>query len=268
MNQLNRHLRKRIAVFTVPFLFAIVLILSSPCAFSQSDGKPILKGSVEHSDRLAPVQGQVGSVFDGAAQLGSVPPKREWYRVPPWLAGSWEADESTQTSYTNYKTDTVNSNIVTSPIQSHDYLGLQRDRLGGVWQIVQVPYISEFSTADSIIKDLHTDDSAISDSDTSLVMRIIATRTTVAKSTNTISNISQMEFIKSYSLAGPQLVKSETSAKAFDQQGNPIALVKAWAVLHRIAPFAGSDQFDGKDVRSLFRSYLMEHGLENLVPQE
>jgi hypothetical protein len=134
--------------------------------------------------------------------------------------------------------------------------------------MIEVPYISDFSTESSIFKDLHTDDSIIFDSDIRLVMRIVATRTVVAKSTNTISAISQMEFIKSYSLAGPQLVKSETSAKVFDQQGNPVALVEAWAMQHRIAPFTASTHVNGEDVRPLLRTYLIDHGLENLVPQE
>jgi len=243
---------------------------ASPTDSQQTSDHPlILQGVVEHSDKLPPVQGfQIGSQFNQAKALASVPPTRVWYRVPPWLAGSWRTDQYTQTFDLNYKTGSQDSTANLHNAELTERWGIQRDRDGGLWDAIDMPFIGTTTSDKHVWKDLHTGDELIFDSDVRLIIKYRATRTTVDKATNTITGVQQFESFATLTLAGPDTVRDEYSLKFFDQQGNPIDFVKGWRFEHKFAPFTEVDIENGQDMRPSFKEYLISRGLENLVPPE
>jgi hypothetical protein len=76
-----------------------------------------------------------------------------------------------------------------------------------------------------------------------------------------------MECFTTLTPAGPDMVRSESSIKKFDDRGNPIDLSKTWRIGHKNLPFKQYN-FDRskQDVRPSFAQYLKGEGLENLVP--
>ena len=230
--------------------------------------KAFLRGGVVHSEQMAPVQPglKVGDTFD-ESKLDKGSATRSWYRVPPWLAGKWQCDEQTQTLRQDYKTGAVNSNLVRLQVRSDVTYGIQRDRLGGLWDFIDMPQMREVSSEKEVDKDLHTDDSVIFDSDARVIIRFVCTRTAVDNTTNTIRGVFQFEQFSTYFPYGPDATRIEASMKFFDQGGKPTSLLKAWKIGHRIAPveLKNFDRFN-QDVRPSFREYLMSNGMENLVP--
>jgi len=255
---------KEWAVLAVTIVTLLAPTLSCRDVFAQSTGaahKPFLRGSVEHSEQLTPVQSglKVGDTFD-QSKLEKGAATKNWYKVPPWLAGTWEHDDQTQTSYLDYKTGVGDSKTFSFQSHSTDGFGYQRDRLGGIWDSISVPYFAESVTDKELHTSLHTDDSVIFDSDDRVIMRFICTRTTVDKATNTISSVNQTESFNSYVPYGPNMVRTEYSIKYFDQRGNPIDLSKGWSIERRVALFKLSS-YDPS-----FGEYLKTNGMENLVP--
>jgi hypothetical protein len=120
--------------------------------------KGLLRGGVEHSEQLAPVQPglKVGGTFDEAhLQNGTV--TAIWYRVPPWLAGTWQYQESNQIFYLDYKTKVTDVKTYTNQTNSSGFWGCERDRLGGIWDYISVPWANEMTTGNLIDKDLCSD---------------------------------------------------------------------------------------------------------------
>jgi hypothetical protein len=237
---------------------------------SASTNHPMfLQAGVSHSEHLAPVEGMnVGTEFNQTKALQSTAPKRIWFRVPPWLAGSWAEDDYTQTSYSNYQTGANSSSLQTHHAQTTERWGLQRDNAGGVWDVINLPHISTTASDKWVWKDLHTDDSTVFDSAIKLISRMVATRTVINKATGLIYKVHQMECFDTYSMAGMDMIRTDYSMKTFDQQGNPINLRSGFRVGHKTAPFQVNNFLNGEDVRPSFRQYLIDHGKADLVPTE
>jgi len=231
-------------------------------------GTHFLQGGIQHSEQLAPVKSglKVGAAFD-EAKLEKLAPARIWFRVPPWMAGKWQYDGETQTFYQNYEEGHTYSEVRTFSRHNSESWGFQRDRLGGFWDCVMVPALTQVESDKELWKDLHTDDSVIFDSDAKVIMRYKFTRTFVNKITNTIRSVKQVEQFTSFFPYGPDKLRAEFSIKIFDDRGNPISLTKTWKIGNRIAPTKLSNyDRNNEDVRASFREYLISHGMENLVP--
>jgi hypothetical protein len=261
MQQSNYQSRK--VVVSAAMLLAMISGSMRPALCEE-----FLQGGITHSEKLSPVEGfKIGSQFDQAKALASVAPTRAWYRVPPWLAGRWTADQYTETFDLNYETGSQNSTATVHNDKLTERWGAQRDRDGGMWDTIDLPFISTATSPRHLTKDLHTGDQLIFDSDVRVVLVYRATRTTIERATNTITKVQQFESFTTLTLGGPDTIKDEYSLKLFDQQGNPVEFVKGWRLEHKIEPFKVSD-FDihGQDLRPSFKQYLINQGLDNLVP--
>jgi hypothetical protein len=255
-------LRRGPRLFVAAATFAAVILSSADCSsvFAQS-GSGFLQGGVEHSDRMAPVQPalRVGITYD-ESKVEKPNPTKIWYRVPPWLAGKWQRDESNQVSRLDCRTGINDARA--SAFRSHGTTawGSQRDRLSGIWDYVSLPYTTEVTSDTERDKDFCTDESIIFDSDARVILRSVYTRTALDK-TNIIRSVSQMEEIDTYLPCGPGMFRQEYSMKQFDDRGNPVCLTKGWSVYKKNA----SPVLNGNDPS--FRQYLMTTGMANLVPQ-
>jgi hypothetical protein len=233
-------------------------------------GSHFLQGGVEHSEQLGPVQNpmKVGSTFD-EAKLEKLDPMRIWYRVPPWLSGKWQFDEEIQTFYQDYKAGATYPQEKKFSRHQTSSWGFHRDRLGGLWDCIMVPVLTQVTSDEELWKDLHTDDSVIFDSDAKVITRYKYTRTAVDRTTNKVRGVFQIEQFASFFPHGPEALRAEFSIKSFDDRGNAISLTRTYKIGHKVGPVKLSD-FDrnNQDVRPSFRQYLMSQSLENLVPLE
>ncbi|HEY9717481.1 MAG TPA: hypothetical protein V6C69_08430, partial [Trichormus sp.] len=146
--------------------------------------------------------------------------------------------------------------------------GIQRDRDGGVWDTIDLPFVSTISEPTILSKDMHTGDALIFDSALKVVILFRATRTTINRATNMITKVQQFEEFSTLTLAGPNLLKDEYSIKFFDQQGNQVDFVQGWRYEHKIEPFRTYNFDNGQDSGPDFKAYLTNQGLGNLVPLE
>ena len=65
---------------------------------------------------------------------------------------------------------------------------------------------------------------------------------------------------------GPAGRAEAQQIKTFDQDGNPVDTVTIVGRSWKIAPFQQVNQYEGQDMRKLFKEYLVTHGLKHLVP--
>jgi hypothetical protein len=251
--------RKDWAGLAVTILTLLAPTASGCAVFAQAQ-KGVLQAGVEHAEQLAPVQSalKIGATFN-EAKLEKAAPTKIWYRVPPWMAGKWQYDDQTQTSYQDCKTGATDSAVTHWQVHSIETWGSQRDRLGGVWDVMTLPFVSDVTSAKEIDKDLHNDDSVVFDSDAKVIARYVFTRAEVDKA-KTIRSVYQMEQFTSLFPGGPKMLRSEASLKKFDDRGNAIYLTKSWRIAHKTAPV----QFNNYDPS--LAEYLKNQGLENLVP--
>jgi hypothetical protein len=191
--------------------------------------------------------------------------------VPPWLAGKWNSDEQTRTFSQDFMKGTTDTKpLVTQTSVNSVTRGSQRDRLGGIWDCLVLPRISEVVTEKWIGKSLINEESVIFDSDAKVIVRYVITKANVEKATNTIRSVDQVEQFNTYSPGGPDRIRIETSSKVFDHSGKPTELTRGWMFARRVSPFILNNyDRNNQDVRASFRDYLKNtEGLQNLVPLE
>lgn len=242
------------------FLRALLILLLI-CAGGQLPADSVmLKGEVEHSDKLEPVNASLapGSVFD-EKNLGPLPDPTEanrWYKVPIWLAGTWHKDS--QTDYYRYNFVDKTTDIATHVVEarSDGRWGTQQDQQGQVWQFDPAPFITRVDSGEDVVVQLVSRSDPLESSDQQFIRRSIDTQLHVDKQTNVIKSVECGEIITNYLPENDGLVKRETSSKVFDRFGQPMVLGKSFMYEKRIAPFSPQDQYQGKDMRELFKQFL------------
>lgn len=230
----------------------------------------LLTGGIEHSESLPPVQSKlnVGATYD-EKKLEKPPAMRDWYKVPPWLAGTWESDTQTTILVVDYKTGKSGSGATERNHGVARY-GKQRDRAGGVWDYVSVPEQVESDSNNFLNKDLTTRQVVMKNSNTQLVIKDLFTRRLIDKSTRKIVKVTQMEQISCLAPAGRNQIKLFGSLKAFDQNGKKLGLIDAAVVYKRKEAFqkCDYDKVSREDLRPSFGLYLEKHGMAHLIPKD
>jgi hypothetical protein len=237
----------------------LVLLLMCAGIYLPADSI-VLKGQIEHSDKLEPVNQALapGAVFD-EKNLGPLPDPTEanrWYKVPGWLAGSWHKDS--QTDYYRYDFVNKSTDIAThvTEARSDGRWGTQQDPQGQVWQFDPAPFVTRVDAGDEMVVQLVSHSDPIDSSDQQFIRRSIDTQVRVDKQTNVIRTVECGEQITSYLPEIEGLVKRESSSKVFDRFGQPMILGKSFSYEKLIAPFAPQDEYKGKDLRELFKQFL------------
>jgi len=242
-------------------LSRLCLVLLMICAgFWLPANSIVLKGQIEHSDKLEPVNQALapGAVFD-LENLGPLPDPtiaNRWYKVPAWLAGSWHKDS--QTDYYRYDFVTKATDITThvAEARSDGKWGTQQDPQGQVWQFDPAPFVSKVDAGEELVVQLVSHSDPIESGDQQFIRRSIDTQVRVDKQTNVIRSVQCGEQITSYLPESDGLVKRESSSKVFDRFGQPMVLGKSFSYEKRIAPFAAQNEYQGKDLRELFQQFL------------
>lgn len=228
----------------------------------------MLQGGVEHAEQLPPVQSRlgVGTTYD-ESKLEKPVPVKIWYRVPLWMAGKWQFDEEHIFSEQDLRTGRVYPGGNVERRHAEETWGCQQDRFGGIWDFISVPLLTEVKSDKEIWKDMHTNDSVMTDTENDVVMRWVYTRRVVSRATGKISGIEQAEQLSRFLPYGPDLIRTLYSVKFFDQKGRPTSLLKTWKIGRRVGAFKPWNIDEkGNDIRAMFRQYLISQGLQQLVP--
>ncbi len=151
----------------------------------------------------------------------------------------------------------------------HDFqYGMQKDREGGIWHYIGTPYHSK--TALSQFTEYHlvkskeftkADEQGVSFTTVMTVIR--------SNSSSQILESFQQESITTYTpTAESGSIEMTASTKSFDANGKANRQSDNIAKIKQSTPFVEVDIYQGKDMKALFRQYLISKGLDKLLPAE
>jgi hypothetical protein len=228
-----------------------------------------LQGGVNHAEELPGLDDalQVGKVYSDDLLLKSgTQSNNDWYYIPKWYAGVRHADDAFIVYRYNYVTGKSSTPMQKQLNRQDARAGYQRDRNGGIWDYKHVPAIqhveSDFCNAILYLRNV----TPVSGSDDRLVVKYDEVSISLDKITNKILLVLQQEQINTITSPLPGVLRADVSTKAFGWDGKPTRQEQSVIISNIIKPFEPIDQFEGKDLRPLFRDYLVSHHLENLIP--
>ncbi len=229
-----------------------------------------LKGGVEHAEVLPPADNrlQVGAGFDDS-YFNNVHPNNLWVQIPPWLAGVWETRTETQLSVTDFKFPFLSNRIArTFPRADQWVFGMQSDNAGGIWHFINVPSHRKVLT-DKTYEYRHELSKEFPYVDEGrVVARYRFTAFTVNARSGKILRVHQQESLMTFVPVPEGNVRMNGSVKMFQEDGQPRAQSKHIVPLYRTQPYAPIAVYEGIDMRSSFRDYMLSHNLGDKLPQE
>lgn len=224
---------------------------------------------VQHTEVLPSVSAELrpGATFNLAA-VEAEGQSNDWIKLPDWMCGNWRVGKETAVFRIDFKTNKVDKQPFTY-FARHDFqYGMQRDREGGIWHYIGTPYhskttLSQFTEYHLVkSKDFtKADDQGVAFTTVMTVIR--------SNATSRILESFQQESITTYTPTGePGAIEMSASTKSFDANGKPRNQSDNVAKIKQASPFAEVDTYQGKDMKALFREYLISKGLDNLLPDE
>jgi hypothetical protein len=245
------------------FLFCLVLETQN-----QALAKTFDLG-VQHTEVLPSVSEELrpGSKFNLSA-VEAQGQSNEWIKLPNWMCGTWRVGKETAVFRKDFKSNKVNK----EPFEyfaRHDFqYGMQRDREGGIWHYIGTPYHSK--TTLSQFTEFHlvktkeftkADEEGVSFTTVMTVIR--------SNSSSQILESFQQESITAYNpTEEPGAIEMTASTKSFDANGKPNRQSDNVAKIKQATPFIEVDSYQGKDMKALFRQYLISKKMDNLLPIE
>lgn len=238
---------------------------------SADDGTVTLQGGVKHSEKLAgmPEGLQIGKVYSDDLLLS--PDRKnnnEWFLIPDWYAGTRHCEEEVIVHRYDYVKHESSSPMLKQMNRQTSVSGYQKDRNGGIWDFKRVPQIqhveSSFENAVLYVKDIKI----ISEAADRIVIKYLTVSIGIDKNHGKIRSILQQEQINTVTSPIPNVLRSDVSVKAFDSDGQPLRQEQGVIMADITKPYEQKDQFEGQDLRPLFRDFLISHGLEALVPTD
>ncbi|SRR5579875_363847 len=241
-------------------MLLLLAILGGPPVNAQ----PYLKGGVEHSERLAPLDNrlQKGKVFD-PGRFGQAAPTYQWYKIPDWLAGLW---------YTTKETSQLRS-LQTGVVTSHQYprhdkhlFGMQQDASGSIWHCVVLPRRHVVSAEPFVEYRLETARGfpTITADEVATVYRFAAVQ--VDEATGLIIDAHQQESIMRIRPVDGNRLEVLGSLRTYDHEGIPQSEGRTYLTFFRAKPYSEVPTYRNEDMRQSFRQYLTSHNLSNLLP--
>lgn len=227
---------------------------------------PKLTLEIPKLDKLPPVPKflQAGAIFNEkeAAPI----PDNVWYRIPDFAAGHWQCSEKTITSSVNLLTGKGNFDVRTEEFISELHFGFQRDNKGAFWQFQGDPFMGHSIGPNDVVHYSYVQlIEPISCSENRFVRRCILTKVEVNDSQLVLTS-QQSELIQSLTPLGQGKLREDTLARSFDATGLPKWQNTSTVVYSMTRPYKEINRKDGKDMKEMFRQYLISHNMANLLP--
>ncbi len=256
----------RITLIAISILFtalAIFVIVCPQCC----NAEPLLKGHIEHCDKLPPVERSLrtGATVDITA-LKRLEPDNFWYRVPNWAGGDWHTETNEVYFYYDYRTKDKIFPNKTIKAKATESIGWQKDALDNTWEFAYHDYVTVAECDRYYSVHLVKSAELVSTNESEYTMHYVGTTLHVAMTSGRILSTTQVEAIQTYSEQQPGIEKCLASIKNFDQEGNPVSLQKNLAFKVKVKPYRQMNSYKGRDMRKLFAEYLLNHELAYLLP--
>ncbi|MBS1999558.1 MAG: hypothetical protein JSS86_24700 [Cyanobacteria bacterium SZAS LIN-2] len=258
--------------FLTPLMVLATLVCQQQTLFAaQAETETrTLKGGVEHAEELPGLDEnlQVGRVYsDDLLMSPATQENNEWFLIPPWYAGVRHSEEAVIISRYEYATGRTTAPMQRQLNRQDSRSGYQVDRNGGIWDYKRVPSIqhveSDFCNAVLYIKEIKP----ISGSDSQLVIKYVEVSVSYEKRSKRILQVVQQEQINTITSPSPGTLRVDISVKSYGWDGKPNRQEQSVIIATMVEPFKKIDEYEGRDLKALFRDYLVSHNLQNLVPQ-
>lgn len=239
---------------------ALCLLLLGP-----ADSK-VLKAEINHSEVADPIEAKLlpGQIFDEAnLPAGASGDTNNWYRIPKWLAGTWNKESQTNSYSLNYATKQEDTTSHTVVARGKGVWGTQTDIKGEIWEFNPAPYVDTVDGGSDTIVQLIRSTEPLDASEDVFVKSTVDTQLRVDKATGRIKSAQTAEQISTYTLDSPGVLKRETSSKIFAHDGKPVMLARSVAFETKVADYAPRDTIEGKNVKALFQEYLEENKISD-----
>jgi len=225
-----------------------------------------LQARIQHTETMPSVSPELRSGSKFNLNITAESASNRWVKIPNWLAGTWIVDSEWTVSRQDCVTGQTSNAATYFKAKSRFTYGDQRDREGGIWHYLGVPYCS--STDFPSFTEYHQ----VSSKDfIENVPQRVSIKTEfavirVSKSTRQVIETLQQESITTYSFANVDQLDMTSSTKVFDQLGSARNIAGNQAVVTRAEPFEQIEQDNGKNLHELFRQFLLANNLARLLP--
>jgi hypothetical protein len=217
--------------------------------------------SVPHYLRAGVVFNEKAYNLDGNGSGGN-----DWYKIPAWLAGTFKSTEVTVTSFIDLKSGRKIGLQAPKRNESMAAWGVQKDKQGDIWQYVDLPNQNSAKTDEGIRYSVMVEQEPVESSDSYFTVRRWQRSTIVNASTQRVERTYQTESLVTFTPLGANQFRREESVKQFDENGEPVSLQLDWSIWRRTAEFHNIFVLQHKNMVALFREYLSNHHLSQLIP--
>lgn len=225
----------------------------------------MLQGGVTFTEQVAPVSPDP-TPGNMASQNPTGMAVRQWVRIPDWLAGIWEADDSTQFYEKDWRTGFVNKSNKKIDNHTTGGFGTLKDNQGGIWQLVYYPFTTtDVQDGNSVMNtaERFEIDSA---TDKKVVTRVLNLAVYVKPNTFKIQNIYRTENICIYTPGKKNRVNVEQWTRVYNANGKPWKDVKNKGVRRLVGPFKPQTRDGARNLVAEFRAFLVQSGNGQLAP--
>jgi len=154
--------------------------------------------------------------------------------VPFWLAGEWLRSETNESSRIELPSGKYLKAVGVQKAVADDVFGTYKDKDGRVWMVVPLRNRGSVDRGFAIDRHQVNKYELILTGKTSALVKVQASHSVVDKKTNRVIKAYQDEELNQYSLVRDGLVKTDSSVKVFDENGNPKLLTHAISLEKRV----------------------------------
>jgi len=154
--------------------------------------------------------------------------------VPFWLAGVWSRAETSESSRIELPSGKALKAVGKQKAAVTDTFGTVKDKSGKVWMVVPLHNRGAVDRGFAIDRHQVNKYELILTGKTSALVKVEASHSVIDKRTNRVIQAYQDEEFNEYSLVKDGLVKTDSSVKVFDQNGNAKLLTRAVSTEKRV----------------------------------
>jgi hypothetical protein len=212
---------------------------------------------------------QAGATFNKEAESDiNKTDENVWYKIPNFMAGTWQCSEKTITSSTNLETGNTNHLQRTEEFISGLHQGFQQDSQGTIWQYQNAPFLGHSIGPNDVVHYSYVQlIQPLSCSNDRFVRRTVLTLAQV-NGNQIVESSKQAVQIQAYTPLGPDQLREDTLSRQLDANGKAVRENTVTVIFSRTKPFRPVDRNPkGYDMKALFCKYLVSQGMDALVPK-
>jgi hypothetical protein len=231
--------------------------------------RAVLQGGVEHSESLPSLDESLrpGEKFkeDVLLSLGTSA-NNDWFWIPPWYAGKRHTEDALIVYRYDFSTGATTTPMQRQLERQNSVSGYQQDRNGEVWDFKNVPFIQHIDSG-AVLAVLYIKSmKPLVVNRSQIVLKYDEISVTYEPKSHRIVDVVQQEQINTISPMPPDGLRADISTKSFTWDGQPQRAEQSVVFSKIVEPYHRIDSLGDKDMRSMFRDYLMANKLANLVP--